>query len=128
MSCFQKENPIPPPRIINLGKDQLINYRYTLESWRFEVDVVKSSIERAGDLIGVWNTCLDEWGIGEIEESLESLTSKKEVVEQERSSSVVEIQDLAMVDSEAMHFSVISPAKMTTRVDENSRIAKKGIK
>lgn len=45
----------------------------------------------AGDLIeGVWNTCsdvLDEWGIGEIEESLEYLTLKAEVVEQVRAAS-----------------------------------------
>ena len=39
-----------------------------------------------------------------------------------------EIQDLVVLDSEAKHLSVVSPAKMTTRVDENSRIAKKGIK
>lgn len=74
MSHFQKANLVPPPRIVRLGKDELINYRYTIESWRSEADVVKSSIERVGDLIeGVWNTCsyvLDEWEIGEIEESL----------------------------------------------------------
>lgn len=121
-----------PPRIVNLGKDELINYRYTIESWRSEDDVVKSSIERVGDLIeGVWNTCsnvLNEWGIGEIEESLESLTSKTKVVEQARAASASKIQDLVVIDFEAMHFSVISPTKMTTGVDENDRIANKGIK
>ena len=53
--------------------------------------MVKSSIERARDLIErVWNTCsdvLDEWGIGEIEEYIESLMSKTEVVEQARATS-----------------------------------------
>ena len=39
-----------------------------------------------------------------------------------------EIQDLAVLDSEAMHLSVISPTKMTTWVDENVRITKNGIK
>ena len=73
--------------------------------------MVKSSIKRAGDLAeGMWNACLDvldEWGIGEIEESLESLTPKIEVVEQVRAASTTDIQDLAIVDSEAMHFSLL---------------------
>ena len=54
--------------------------------------------------------------------------SKTEVVEQARASSVSEIQNFVVLDSEAMHFSVISPAKMTTWVDENAQIAKKGFK
>jgi hypothetical protein len=90
------------------------------------------SIERVGDLIkGVWNTIsdvLDESGIREIEEFLESFTPKIEEVEQVRAALEVEIQDLEVLDSEVMHFSVVSPAKMTTRVDENARISKKGIK
>ena len=79
----------------------------------------------------MWNTCsdvLDEWGIDKIKESLESLTSKKEVVEQARAASAAEIQELAVVDSEAMHFSLISLAQMATRVNEHARIARKGIK
>ena len=94
--------------------------------------MVKSSIERVIKLIkGVWNTCsdvLDEWGIREIEEYLESLMPKTEVVEQARATSMIEVWDLAVLDSKAMHFSVISLAKMTTRVDENARITKKGTK
>ena len=94
---------MPPLGTINLEKNELITYKYTLESWRSEADLVKSSIERAGDLTeGMWNTCsdvLDEWGIEEIEESLESLESKEEVVEQARVISAVEIQELAVVDS-----------------------------
>jgi hypothetical protein len=132
VSRFQKLNPIPPPRIVRLEKDELINYRYTIESSRSNADVVKSSIERDEDLIkGVWNTCsyvLDEWGIAEIKEYLEPLTSKIEVVEKARNVSVTEIRDLAVLDSESMHFSVISPANITTRVDENAQIAKKGFK
>ena len=132
VSHFQKANSIPPPGITKLGKDEIINYRYIIESWKSEANTVKLSIERVGDLIDVvWNTCfdvLDEWGIGEIEESLESLTPKTEAVEQVRAASEAEIRDLAVLDSESMHFSVVSPAKMTTRVDENAWIAKKGIK
>ena len=43
---------------------------------------------------GVWNTCsyvIDEWGIKEIEESLETLTLKAEDVEKVRASSEVDI-------------------------------------
>ena len=64
---------------------------------------------------GMWNACsnvLDEWGIDEIEESLESLTPKNEVVEQVRVTSATEIQYLAVVDSEAIHFSLILPAQI----------------
>lgn len=53
---------------------------------------------------------------------------KIEVVEQVRASSVAKIWDLAVLNSEAMHFLVISPVKMTARVDKNTQIAKKGIK
>ena len=85
MSHFQKVNPIPSPRIANLGKDEIINYRYTIWSWKTEADIVKSSIERVRYLIeDLWNTCfdvLDEWGIGEIEESLESIMPKTKVLE-----------------------------------------------
>ena len=132
VSRFQKENPTPPPGIAKIGKDEIINYKYTIESWNSEVDAVKSSLEREEDLIeGVWNTCsnvLDEWGIGEIKESLESLMPKTEVVEQVRATLDAKIQDLAVLDFEAMHFSMVSPTKMTTCVDENARIAKKDIK
>lgn len=82
------------------------------------------SLEIARELIeGVWNTCfdvLDEWGIGEIKESLESLMPKTEVVEKVRASSEAEIRDLAVLDFKAMHFTVVSPAKMTAQVDKNA--------
>lgn len=78
---FQKLNLVPSPGTIKLGKEELINYKCTLESWIYEANLVKSSIEKAWDLTkGMWNACLDildKWGIGEIEEFLESLTSKK---------------------------------------------------
>ena len=48
---FQKVNPMPPPRIEKLGKDEIINYIYTIDSWKSEVDVKKSSPERVRDLI-----------------------------------------------------------------------------
>lgn len=54
--------------------------------------------------------------------------SKTKVVEQARVSPVAEIRDLVVLDSESIHFLVISPIRMTTRVDENDQIVKKGIK
>ena len=121
ISGFQKENLLPPPGILKLGKDKVLKYRYTIELWKFEVDVVKYSLEKAEDLIeGVWNTCsdvIDEWGIDEIEESLETFTPEVEDVEQVRASSEADINNLSVLDSEAMEFSVISPSKMTTRVE-----------
>jgi hypothetical protein len=129
---FQKENPMPPPRKVKLGKHDLINYKCTLESWKSESDLVKSSIERARDLTkGMWNACsnvLDEWGIDEIKESLELLSPKNEVLEQVRVTSVILIQYLAVVVSEVIHFSLISPTQMVTRVNEHAKITKKGIK
>ena len=41
ISRFQKANPIPPLGIPRLGKDEMLKYRYTIESWKSEVDVVK---------------------------------------------------------------------------------------
>ena len=99
---------MPPPGITKLEKDEILKYRYTIESWKSEAEAVKSSLEKVGDLIeGVWNTCsdvLDEQGIGKIEESLEALTPKAETVEQVRAASEAEIMDLSVLDSEAMHF------------------------
>lgn len=80
---------------------------------------------------GMWNACLDvvdEWGISEIQEYLESLTPKHDVVEKVRATPTTEIQDLAVVDFEAMHFSLISPAQMATRVNGQAKITRKGIK
>ena len=77
VSHFQKVNSIPPPWIVKLGKDEIINYRYPIESQKSEADAFKSSVERLRDLIeGLSNTCLDildEWGIGEINKSLETI-------------------------------------------------------
>ena len=115
---FQKANPLSPPGTTKLGKDDLINYKCSLQSWKYEFDLVKSSIEKVGDLTkGMCNACsdvLDEWGIGEIEESLESLMPKNEVVEKVRPALVTKTQDLEVIDSEAMHFSFISPTQMAT--------------
>ena len=109
---------MPPPRIIKLGKNELISYKCTSKSWISEADLVKYSFERSRDLTeGMWNACsdiLNKWGVSEIEESLESLTSKNEVVEQVRATSATKIQDLAVVDYEVIHFSLISPAQMAT--------------
>ena len=110
----------------------MLKYRYTIELWKYEADVVKSSLEKAEDLIeGVWNTCsdvIDDWGIDEIEESLESFMPKAEDVEQVRASSKADINNLSVLYSKSMYFSVISLAKMTARVEENAQLARKGIK
>jgi hypothetical protein len=34
ISCFQKANLIPPPRIAKLRKDEILKYIYTIESWK----------------------------------------------------------------------------------------------
>ena len=49
-------------------------------------------------------------------------------MEQVRAASTAKIWDLVVLDFEAMHFSMISPTKMTTQLDENVQITKKGIK
>ena len=80
---------------------------------------------------GIVNNCSDvieEWGIGEIKESLEAFMPKAEDVEQIRASSEAEITNLSVLDAKAMEFSVISPAKLTARVDEQPQFARKGVK
>lgn len=58
LSHFQKANPIPLPGISKLGKDEMLKYRYTIESWKSEADAIKVSLEKAKDFIeGVWNSC-----------------------------------------------------------------------
>jgi hypothetical protein len=42
ISCFQKGNLIPPPGILKIRKDEMLKYRYTIESWKSEADVVKA--------------------------------------------------------------------------------------
>ena len=77
------------------------------------------------------NNCsnvIEEWGIGEIEEYLEAFTPKDEDVEKNRVSSEEEITNLSILDAEVMEFSVISPAKLTARIDEQAQLARKGIK
>ena len=77
----------------------------------------KTTIERADELVeGVWNSCSDameEWGIGEFEETLEAFTSKAEDVEQLRDSSKAEITDLSVLHTESMDISVVEPTKLT---------------
>ena len=132
ISRFQKANTVPPPGIMKLAKYEILKYRYTIESWKSKADVVKSSLEKVRDLIErVWNTysdILDEWGIDKTEESLEALTPRTEEVEHVRASSEEEIKNLVVLDSEMMDFSIISPARMAARVEENAQIAKIGIK
>ena len=47
ISRCQKANPIPTPGILKLGKDEMLKYKYTIESWKSEADVVKASLEMA---------------------------------------------------------------------------------
>ena len=93
---------------MKVGKDEIWKYRYTTESWKSEVDALRSSLEKARDLIeGVWNTCsdvLNEWGIDEIGESLEALTPRMEELEQVRASSKAKIKNLVVLYSEEMDF------------------------
>ena len=121
-----------PSGITKLEKDEILKNKYTIESWKSEANAVKYSLEKAKDLIeGVWNTysdVIDEWGIREIEESLETLMPRDKEVEQVRASSKEEIKNLSVLESEAMGFLVISLARMAARVEENTRLAKKGIK
>ena len=81
ISHFQKANSIPPPGISKLGKDEMLKYRYTVESWKSEADNVNASLEKVkGLVVGIWNNCSDvieEWGVGEIEESLEAFMPQK---------------------------------------------------
>ena len=83
---------------------------------------MNASLEKVEDLIqGVWNSCLDvieEWGIDEIEESLETFTPRVEDIEQARAAAKEEITNLSVLDVEAMEFSVISQTKLTARVEE----------
>ena len=79
-------------------------------------------IERVDELAeGVWNNCSDareEWGIREIEETLEAFTSKVEDVERIRASSEMEITDLSVLDVESMEISMVEPFKLTTQIKE----------
>ena len=96
----------------------MFKYRYTVEAWKSKVENAKAAIEKADDLAeGMRNNCSDameEWGIGEIEETLEAFTSKAEDVEQIRASSEMEITDLSLLDIESMEILVVEPAKLMT--------------
>ena len=109
----------------------MLKYRYIVESWRFEANIGKDSLEKAEDLVeGVWNTysdVMEEWGIGEIEGSLETFTPKAEDVEQVRASSEAKITNWLVLDTKAMEFSVVSLAKLIAWVEEEARLVKKGI-
>lgn len=61
---------------------------------------------------------MEEWGIGELEETLEAFTSKAEDVEQFRASSEAEIIDLLVLDAESVEISVVEPTKLTTHIKE----------
>ena len=132
ISCFQRVNVIPPSGIPKLGKDEIFKYNYTSETWKSEVENTKTAIERADELAeGVWNNyadAMEEWGIGEVEETLEAFTSKAKDVEKLRASSETKITDLSILDAESMEISMVEPAKLTTQIKEQARLAKKEIK
>lgn len=96
------------------------------------MDNEKTTIQRANDLDeGMWNNysdAMEEWGIGEIEETLKAFTSKAKDVERIRASSETEITNLSVLDVESMEISVVEPAKLTAQTKEHARLAKKGIK
>ena len=122
ISHFQRVSAIPPPRIPKLEKDEILEYRYTFEVWKSEVENAKTTIERANELAkGVWNNFLDameEWGIREIEEMIEAFTSKAKDVEQLWASLETKIADLSVLDAESMEISVVEPAKLMTQIKE----------
>ena len=122
ISRFQRVNDIPPPGIPKLGKDKNFKYRYTLESWKSEVENAKTTIEKVDELVeGVLNNCSDameEWGIGEVEEMLEVFKSKAEDMEQLQSSSETKITDLSVLDAEPMEILVVDPTKLMAQIKE----------
>ena len=132
ISCFEKVNLIPPTGILKLGKDEMLKYRYTVESQKSEANNVNVLLEKVEDLVeGICNNfsnVIEEWGIGEIEESLEDFTPKAKDIEQILASSKAKITKLSVLDAEAMEFSVVSPTKLTSQIDEQSWLAKKWIK
>jgi hypothetical protein len=132
ISCFHRVNTIPPPGIPKLGKDEIFKYIYSLEAWKSEVENAKIAIERVDVLAkGVWNNCSDameEWGIWEVEETLEAFTSKVEDVEKFQASSEREITDLSVLDVKSMDILAMEPAKLMAQIKEQARLAKKGIK
>ena len=118
ISRFQRVNVIPLPGIPKLGKDEILKYRYTLEAWKSKVKSAKTTLERVEELTkGVWNSfsnAMEEWGIGEFEETLEAFTSKAEDVEQLRASSEEGITNLSVLDVESMEILVVEPTKIMT--------------
>ena len=132
---MKRVNSIPPPGIIKLEKDDVIGFQCILDSWNFEAGFVKSLLDRASYLIeGVWDSfsdILEEWGIVEIEESLDTIKfieQKIEAIKHVRVSSLIDIEDLAALDSGAIHFSLLAPVQLATWVFEYNRIVKKAIK
>lgn len=74
---MQKENPIPPPSITKLEKDDMTGFERILKSQKSEDDLVKSLLDQDSDLVeGVWDSfsdILEEWVIREIEKSLDTI-------------------------------------------------------
>lgn len=122
ISHFQRVNAIPPLGIPNLRKDKMFKYMYIVEAWKFEVENAKTTIERANGLAkGIWNNCLDameEWGIREIKEMLETFTSKAKDLEQIWASLETEITDLLVLDVETMEISMVDPTKLMAQIKE----------
>jgi hypothetical protein len=71
---------------------------------------------------------MEEWGIGEIEETLKAFTFKAEDVEQIQASLETEITDLSVLDTESMEILVVDPSKSMTQIKDQVRLAKKEIK
>ena len=57
-----------------------------------------------------------------------SVATKIEAVNQVRTTSARDIEDLDKLDTEAIQFSLLTPIHLATRVDEHNRIVKKGVK
>ena len=122
ISHFHRVDGIPASGIPNLRKDEMFKYRYTFEAWKSEVENAKTTIEKADDLAeGICNNfsdAMEEWGIGETEETLKAFTSKAKDVEQIRASLETEITDLSVLDTESMEILVVEPTKLTAQIKE----------
>ena len=106
---MQKVNLSSPPDVARLGKDKIIEYERIIDSWKSDIDLVKTLLDHVSELAErIWIPCsdlLEEWEIGEVEESLEavgSVMTKIEAVNQVRTASVRDIEDLVVLDAKAI--------------------------
>ena len=103
VSKIQRANSDAPVAFPRLEKDNRIQYECLIESWRFECSTVRSFINQAKELAeDIWIPCsnlLEEWDIGEFEESLDYvglISAKLEVINQVHEGSVLYPQQIPL--------------------------------